>query len=158
MPTSEGLPQKWRLRTKKLAISRVRFLTVNIGTMTGIGRAVADMLKRRRVEIACVQETKWKGNKARKIREGYKLYYSGASMSRNGVGIILHSEWQDKILEVKRKSYRVMSLKLVVGKRMLNIISAYMHHRRDAARKKMNISMRKRRACCDKYQERKTCG
>ena len=125
MPTSEGLPQKWRLRTKKLARIRVRFLTVNIGTMTGKSREVAEMLKRRRVEIACVQETKWKGNKAREIGEGYKLYYSGASTTRNGVGIILHSEWQDKILEVKRKSDRVMSIKLVVGKRILNIISAY---------------------------------
>ena len=124
MPTSEGLPQKWLLRTKKLAKIRVRFLTVNIGTMTGKSREVADMLKRRRVEIACVQETKWKGNKARQIGEGYKLYYSGTSTTRNGVGIILHSEWQDKILEVKQKSDRVMSIKLVVGKRMLNIISA----------------------------------
>ena len=91
--------------------------------MTGKSK-VAEMLKRRQVEIACVQETKWKGNKAREIGEGYKLYYSGASTARNGVGIILHSEWQDKILEVKRKSDRVMSIKLVVGKHMLNIISA----------------------------------
>ena len=83
MPTSEGLPQKWRLRTKKLARIRVRFLTVSIGTMTGKSREVAEMLKRRRVEIACVQETKWKGNKAREIGEGYKLYYSGASTTRN---------------------------------------------------------------------------
>ena len=93
--------------------------------MTGKSREVTEMLKRRRVEIACVQETKWKGNKAREIGEGYKLYYKGASTTRNGVGIILHSEWQDKILEVKRKSDRVMSIKLVVGKRILNIISAY---------------------------------
>ena len=28
-------------------------------------REVAEMLNRRRLEIACVQETKWKGNKAR---------------------------------------------------------------------------------------------
>ena len=89
MPTNEGLPQRWLLRTKKLAKIRVRFVTVNIGTMTGKNREVAEMLKRR-------QETKWKGNKARAIGEGYKLYYSGASTARNGVGIILHSEWQDK--------------------------------------------------------------
>ena len=54
MPTSEGLPQRWRLRTKKLAKIRVRFLTVNIGTMTGESREVAEMLKRRHVEIATV--------------------------------------------------------------------------------------------------------
>ena len=65
MPTGEGLPQKWRLRTKKLAKIKVRFKTINIGTMTGQSREVAEMLKRRRVEIACVQETKWKGNKPR---------------------------------------------------------------------------------------------
>ena len=76
--------------------------------MAGKSREVAEMLKRRRVEIAFVQETKWKGNKARYIGEGSKLYYSGASTLRNVVDIILHSEWQDKILEVKRKSDRVM--------------------------------------------------
>ena len=65
MPTSEGLPQKWRVRTKKIAKISVRFLTVIIGTMTGKSREVAEMLKRRRVEIGCVQETKWKGNTAR---------------------------------------------------------------------------------------------
>ena len=65
VPTSEGLPQKWRLQTKKLAKTRVRFLTVNIETMTGKSREVAEMLKRRQVEIACVQETIWKGDKAR---------------------------------------------------------------------------------------------
>ena len=88
MPTTEGLPQRWRLRTKRLAKIRVRFLTVNIGTMTVQSREVAEMLKRRQVEIACVQQTKLKGNKARKIGEGYKLYYSGASTARHGVGII----------------------------------------------------------------------
>ena len=55
VPTCEGLPQRWRLRTKKLAKIRVRFLTVNLGTMTGKSREVAEMAKRRRVEIACVQ-------------------------------------------------------------------------------------------------------
>ena len=31
------------------------------------------MLKRRRVSIACVQETMWKGAKAKEIGEGYKM-------------------------------------------------------------------------------------
>ena len=53
----------------------MRFLTVNLGTMTGKSREVANMLKRRRVSIACVHETKWKGSKAKEIGEGYKMYY-----------------------------------------------------------------------------------
>ena len=63
----------------------MRFLTVNPGTMTGKSREVANMLKRRRVSIACVQETKWKGAKAKEIGEGYKMYYFGTSNNRNGV-------------------------------------------------------------------------
>ena len=51
----------------------MRFLTVNLGTMTGKSREVANMLKRRRVSIACVQETKWKGAKAKEIGEGYLI-------------------------------------------------------------------------------------
>lgn len=32
---------------------------------------LAELLKNRRVDIACVQETKWKGSKSRDIGEGY---------------------------------------------------------------------------------------
>ncbi|KAI5091064.1 von Willebrand factor A domain-containing protein 3A-like isoform X1 [Silurus meridionalis] len=35
--------------------------------MTGKGREGADMMERRRVEMLCVQETKWKGSKSRNI-------------------------------------------------------------------------------------------
>ena len=38
--------------------------SLNVGTMTGRGREVVDMMKRRKVGILCVQETKWKGSKA----------------------------------------------------------------------------------------------
>ncbi|KAF7706367.1 hypothetical protein HF521_019621 [Silurus meridionalis] len=39
----------------------VRVGTLNVGTMTGKGREVADMMERRTVDMLCVQETKWKG-------------------------------------------------------------------------------------------------
>ncbi|TRY93881.1 hypothetical protein DNTS_023788 [Danionella cerebrum] len=44
--------------------------------MTGKGRELADMMERRKVDILCVQETRWKGSKARSIGGGYKLFYS----------------------------------------------------------------------------------
>ena len=95
----QGLPQNRRLGIKKQVQGRrrMRFLTVNLGTMTGKSREVANMLKRRRVSIAGVQETKWKGSKAKEIGEGYKMYYFGTSNNRNGVAVILEREWQDKI-------------------------------------------------------------
>ena len=88
------------------------FLTVNIGTMTGKSREVANMLKRRRVSIACVQETKWKCSSAKEIGEGYKMYYFGTSNNRNGVAVILEREWHDKILKVDRISDRIINVTL----------------------------------------------
>ena len=67
--------QRWRLR--KLADTKVRLkvMSLNIGTMTGKRRDLADT--RRKIDIACIQETKWKGAKAREIGEGYKMFYHG---------------------------------------------------------------------------------
>ena len=50
-------------------------MTANIGSMTGKGREIADIMHRRKIVIACVQETKWKGSKAKEIVKGFKLYY-----------------------------------------------------------------------------------
>ena len=39
-----------------------------------------------RVNILCVQETKWKGQKAKKVEDtGFNLWYTGATPGRNGV-------------------------------------------------------------------------
>ena len=47
--------------------SLIRVGTLNIGTMTGRGRELADMMERTYVDIICLQEIKWKGSKARNI-------------------------------------------------------------------------------------------
>ena len=128
MPVCEGLPQQKRLWIKKRVKTQnlhVRFMTANIGSMTGKSREIADIMYRRKIMIACVQETKWKGSKAKEIGEGFKLYYHGICRARNGIGIILSKEWQDKILKIKRISDRIMTMKLVSGNTMLNIISGY---------------------------------
>ena len=78
-----------------------------------------------RVSIACVQETKWKGSKAKEIGEGYKMYYFGTSNNRNGVAVIQEREWHDKILKVDRISDRIINVKLAYGNSILNVISAY---------------------------------
>ena len=63
--------------------------TYNVGTMTGKGRELADMMTRRKLDILCVQETRWKGNKARELGDGCKLFYSGADgRGRNRIGIV----------------------------------------------------------------------
>ncbi|KAK3519634.1 hypothetical protein QTP86_002446 [Hemibagrus guttatus] len=92
---------------------------------SGKGRELADMMERRKVDILCVQETRWKGSKARSIGAGFKQFYYGVDSKRNGVGVVLKEEFVRNVLEVKRVSDRVMSLKLEIEGVMLNVVSGY---------------------------------
>ncbi|KAK3525027.1 hypothetical protein QTP86_013384 [Hemibagrus guttatus] len=92
---------------------------------SGKGRDLADMMERRKVDILCVQETRWKGSKAHSIGAGFKLFYYGVNSKRNGVGVVLKEEFVRNVLEVKRVSDRVMSLKLEIEGVMLNVVSGY---------------------------------
>ncbi|MCJ8748701.1 hypothetical protein PDJAM_G00167790 [Pangasius djambal] len=93
--------------------------------MTGKGRELADMMERSKVDILCVQETRWKGSKSRSIGAGFKLFYYGVDSKRNGVGVVLKEEFGRNVLEVKRVSDRVMSLKLEIEGVMLNVVTGY---------------------------------
>ncbi|KAK3533292.1 hypothetical protein QTP70_014300 [Hemibagrus guttatus] len=64
------------------------------------GRELADVMERRKVDILCVQETRWKGSKARSIGAGFKLFYYGVHSKRNGVGVVLKEEFVRNVLEV----------------------------------------------------------
>ena len=95
--------------------SFIRVGTLNIGTMTGRGREMANMMERRNVDILCLQETKWKGSKARNIGGGYKIFYNGANGRKNGIRIVVRKELAESVLEVKRVSDRLMAMKLEVN-------------------------------------------
>ncbi|KAK3528842.1 hypothetical protein QTP70_011765 [Hemibagrus guttatus] len=97
----------------------------SIRAKQGKGRELADVMERRKVDILCVQETRWKGSKARSIGAGFKLFYYGVDSKRNGVGVVLKEEFVRNVLEVKRVSDRVMSLKLEIEGVMLNVVSGY---------------------------------
>ncbi|KAK6751762.1 hypothetical protein RB195_003282 [Necator americanus] len=62
-----GLPARGRSRPKKLVRHHqqhpVRLATLNVGKLTGRSRELADSLRKRRVDMCCVQETRWKGSK-----------------------------------------------------------------------------------------------
>ena len=105
--------------------SLIRVGTLNIGTMTGRGRELADMMEQRSIDILCLQETKWKGSKARNIGGGCKIFYNEADGRKNGIGIVLREELAESVLEVKRVSGRLMAMKLEVKGSILNIVSAY---------------------------------
>ena len=83
------------------------------------------MMERRNVDILCLQETKWKGSKARNIGGGCKLFYNGADKRKNGIGIVVREELAESVLDVKRVSDRLMAMKLEVKGSIPNIVSAY---------------------------------
>ena len=60
--------------------------------MTGRGRELADLMKQRNADILCLQEAKWKGNNARNIGCGCKLFYNGANGRKNGIEIVVREE------------------------------------------------------------------
>ncbi|KAK3541857.1 hypothetical protein QTP86_008061 [Hemibagrus guttatus] len=116
-------PEKWEGCIRK-GIRRKTFAKLLCGPV-GKGRELADMMERRKVDILCVQETRWKGSKACSIGAGFKLFYYGVDSKRNGVGVVLKEEFVRNVLEVKRVSDRVMSLKLEIEGVMLNVVSGY---------------------------------
>ncbi|KAD3069016.1 hypothetical protein E3N88_36896 [Mikania micrantha] len=99
----------------------------NIGTLTGRVLELVDALRRRKVKIACLQETRWKGTKGAEYN-GYKLWHSGSNGVKNGVGFLVSRELQDQLVEVRRYNDRIMMLRMVVGEEAIAIVSAYAPH------------------------------
>ncbi|GJR76864.1 craniofacial development protein 2-like protein [Tanacetum coccineum] len=96
----------------------------NVGSLTERCLELADALGRHKVDIACFQETKWKGSSTREVN-GYKLWYSGSSSGRNGVGVILTARLKDNVVKVSRCGDRIMALSVVIEGEIVNVISAY---------------------------------
>ena len=120
---SSHFPRRVR-RIRKLAEpTRIRIGSWNVGSLTGKLRELAI---RRRVNILCIQETKWKGQKAKEVEDtGFKLWYIGATSGRNGTVILIDRSLKDGVVEVRRRGDRIILVRLVVGDLTLNVISAY---------------------------------
>ena len=114
-------------RVRKLAEPiRIRIGSWNVGSLTGKLRELVDVAIRMRVNILCVQKTKWKVQKAKEVEgTGFKLWYTGATSGRNGVGILIDRSLKDGVVEVKRRDDRIILVRLVVGVLVVNVISVY---------------------------------
>jgi exonuclease III len=57
---------------------------------------------RRRVNILCVEETKWKGQKVKEVEDtDFKVWYTGTMTNKNGVGIVLNKGLKDGVVDIK---------------------------------------------------------
>ena len=106
----------------------IRLGNINVGSMSGRANEVVEMLTRRKVDVCCLQETRWRGGSARKI-EGkdslYKFFWSGDKSGFGGVGVMLAEKWIEAVLSVKRLNHRCMQIRFLVGTVIINVISCY---------------------------------
>ncbi|ESO06047.1 hypothetical protein HELRODRAFT_160169 [Helobdella robusta] len=104
-----------------------RFGTWNVGTLTGRSLEVVEELQRRMVDVAALQEVRWKGEGTRFVgaKGGrYKLWWKGDD-GTGGVGVMVREELVEKVLEVRRRSNGVIVVVMVFGKVIVRVISGY---------------------------------
>ncbi|XP_071713686.1 uncharacterized protein [Rutidosis leptorrhynchoides] len=122
-----GRPRGVRGGCRVATVGRIRVGSLNIGTLTGKRIELVDTFLKSKVDIVCVQETRWKGEEAIEIQD-YKLWYSGSRIARNGVGIFLGKLHKDNVVDVGRFSDRIMSVSLIIKEETFTVISAYAPH------------------------------
>jgi exonuclease III len=78
------------------------------------------------VNIIYIQETKWKGQKAKEVEDtGFKLWYTCTTTNKNGVDIVFDKSLKDVVVDIKRQGDMIILVKLLVGDLVFNVISAY---------------------------------
>jgi exonuclease III len=111
---------------KLIGESRIRLSSWNVRSLTGKLRELIDTAIRRRVNILCVQETKWTDQKAKEVENtGSKLRYTEKKRSRNDVVILIDKSLKNGVVAVRRQGDRIIMIKLVFEDLVLNVISAY---------------------------------
>jgi exonuclease III len=57
---------------------------------------------RRRVNILCIQEIKWKGQNAKEVKDtSFKIWYTRNTSTKNGVCIVLDKSLKDGVVDIK---------------------------------------------------------
>jgi len=104
----------------------VQKCSIRFATLTPKSIEEVDTMIQRRINIMCLQETKWVGVKAKEMDiAGFKLWYTGKVRGKNGVGIMVEKVWKESVVDVKRIRDRILALKLLMAQETINIISAY---------------------------------
>jgi exonuclease III len=69
---------------------------------------------------------KWKGQNVKEVEDtGFKLWYTGTTTTKNGVGIVLDKSLKNGVVDIKRQGDNNILMKLLVGDFVFNVISAY---------------------------------
>ena len=74
-----------------------------MNTLGGRVFEVVETLSRKKVDVCCIEETRYRGGNCRIIKgkdTRYKLYWSGNDKGTAGVEVFVVEEWIKKVLEV----------------------------------------------------------
>ena len=96
----------------------------NFGSLSGKRGYVCDELRKRMINVCCLQEVRWRGQGTRMlVMNGwrYKLRWSGKG---DGVGVMVREKLCDKVVEVRRLSDRVKTV-VVFEENVLRLICGY---------------------------------
>ena len=102
--------------------------TLNVNTMKGKASEVVETVLRRRVDLCCLQETRWKMKGVKQIvgkNSRYKLFWSGNDNATGGVGVLLAEEWWEKVFEVVRVSDRIILICMTTDKTVFVFVCVY---------------------------------
>ena len=94
-----------------------------MGTLSGKGVEVVEMMERRRLEVLCVQETKWRGDRARMMVGGRKLLHAGGDGRSSGVGIVISEEISKEVVRVERWNGRIIMAWAMIRKQLVCVMS-----------------------------------
>ena len=98
---------------------KIRLETWNIGMLNGKGLEICEELRKKNVDLRCLQEVRWRGCVARLIGlqgRKHKFWWSGNQEGYGEAGVLVKEELHDKVIEVRRVNDRVMSLSIVLKK------------------------------------------
>ena len=86
------------------------------------------MLDRRKVDICCIQEVRYKNEGCNVIgdrEQKQKLWYKGNAEGTGWVGILMKHEMAENVVEVSKHSDRLISIKAVFGDSIWHYFSLY---------------------------------
>ncbi|MCU7898061.1 MAG: hypothetical protein KZQ61_05230, partial [Candidatus Thiodiazotropha sp. (ex Lucinoma aequizonata)] len=89
---------------------------------------MVETMTRRRVDLCCLQETRWKMGGVKKIDgkdSRYKIFWSGNDKGTGGVGVLLAEEWWERVFEVFRVSDRILLIRMVIGRTVFVFVCVY---------------------------------
>ena len=130
----ELAPSLWQLlnwqRVQRIFVLQkfeIKFGTWNVGSFCGRGTEVSEQLRKRKVDMCCLQEVRCRGQGARFVGirgRRYKLWWSGNNDGID-VEILVKKELFIKVIKIQRKSDKVIIITLVFEEELIRIICAY---------------------------------